>query len=130
MHRDGHRSIDDLDWTRRQWNGVHAYCDSKLLVTTLAMAVAARWPGTLANAVDPGWVPTRMGGPVAPDDLTLGHRTQTWLAVSDEPAATVTGRYWCHQQPQPTSPAVQSSQFQDALFERLAELTEIELPSP
>jgi NAD(P)-dependent dehydrogenase (short-subunit alcohol dehydrogenase family) len=103
---------------------------SKLLVTTLAMAVADRWKDTLTNAVDPGWVPTRMGGPAALDDLTLGHRTQTWLAVSDEPAATITGRYWYHEQTQPASSAVQSSQFQDALFERLAELTDIELPSP
>jgi NAD(P)-dependent dehydrogenase (short-subunit alcohol dehydrogenase family) len=130
MHRDGERSLDDLDWTRRRWNGVQAYCDSKLLVTTLAMAVAARWPGTLANAVDPGWVPTRMGGPAAPDDLTLGRRTQIWLAASDQPAATVTGRYWYHQQPQPPATAVNDPQFQDELLERLADLTDIELPIP
>ena len=85
MHRDGDPSLDDLDWTRRRWDGIQAYSDSKLLVTTLAAAVAAAWPTTCSNAVDPGWVPTRMGGPGAPDDLVLGHRTQTWLAVSDDP---------------------------------------------
>ena len=40
----------------------HPYEDSKLYVTTLAMAVAARQPDMLSHAVDPGWVPTRMGG--------------------------------------------------------------------
>ena len=48
----------------------------KLLVTTLASAVARFWPDTASNAVDPGWVPTRMGGPSSPDDLRLGHLTQ------------------------------------------------------
>ena len=74
--------------TDRRWNGTQAYCDSKLLVTTLAAAVARHWPDVHSNAVDPGWVPTRMGGPHATDDLALGHDTQVWLATSDEPAAS------------------------------------------
>ena len=51
----------------------------------------------LSNAVDPGWVPTRMGGPNAPDDLRLGHVTQEWLATSDDPDALTSGGYWHHQ---------------------------------
>ena len=69
MHRDGDPSLRDIDWHDRRWNGVQAYCDSKLYVTALAMAVARRWPTTFSNTVDPGWVPTRMGGANAPDDL-------------------------------------------------------------
>ena len=84
----------------RRWDGTQAYCDSKLLVTTLAAAVARHWPDVRSNAVDPGWVPTRMGGPHATDDLDLGHDTQVWLATSDEPAAATTG-YWYHRQPAP-----------------------------
>src|SRR4051794_12302479 len=38
---------------------------SKLFVTTLSAAVARLLPDVLSNAVDPGWVPTRMGGPGA-----------------------------------------------------------------
>jgi nucleoside-diphosphate-sugar epimerase len=49
------------------------------------------------HAVDPGWMPTRMGGPGAPDDLELGALTQTWLAVSDHPEATGGAGYWYHQ---------------------------------
>ncbi len=92
MHLSGDDSLDDLDWSARRWNGIQAYCDSKLFVTTLALAVARRWPDVISNAVDPGWVPTRMGGPGAPDDLEQGHLTQTWLAVSDDPTPTAAAR--------------------------------------
>lgn len=72
MHKDGDASLRDIDWTARRWNGVQAYCDSKLFVTALSFAVARRWPNLRANAVDPGWVPTRMGGPGAPDGPRAG----------------------------------------------------------
>jgi NAD(P)-dependent dehydrogenase (short-subunit alcohol dehydrogenase family) len=122
MHHSGTTDLDDLDWNRRRWNGTQAYCDSKLHVTALAMAVARYWPDTLTNAVDPGWVPTKMGGPAAPDDLELGHLTQTWLAVSDEPPATATGGYWQHRQRQTPAAATRDTGFQDELLERLAPL--------
>ena len=63
----------------------------QLLVTTLAMAVARLWPNVLSNAVDPGWVPTKMGGAGAPDDLGLGHLTQEWLAISEDSDARTSG---------------------------------------
>jgi NAD(P)-dependent dehydrogenase (short-subunit alcohol dehydrogenase family) len=125
MHVSGRADLDDLDWTKRRWNGTQAYCDSKLHVTTLAFAIAAHWPNVRANAVDPGWVPTRMGGPTATDDLTLGHQTQTWLATSDDPTADTTGRYWYHQQPQHAAPAASNQAFQAALLERLEPITGI-----
>jgi hypothetical protein len=53
----------------------------------------------MSNVVNPGSVPPKMGGPGAPDDLEMGHLTQTWLAVSDDPAATVSGLYWYHRKP-------------------------------
>jgi NAD(P)-dependent dehydrogenase (short-subunit alcohol dehydrogenase family) len=58
--------------------------------TCIAFAVARHWPDVLSNALEPGWVATRMGGPGAPDDLDEGYRTQVWLAVSEDPAARVT----------------------------------------
>jgi NAD(P)-dependent dehydrogenase (short-subunit alcohol dehydrogenase family) len=128
MHRDGDTSLRDIDWTARRWNGVQAYCDSKLFITALALAVARRWPDVRANAVDPGWVPTRMGGPGAPDDLELGYLTQTWLAVSDHPEAAATGRYWYHQRRRSPAPAALDVSFQDALLDELARLTGVHLP--
>jgi NAD(P)-dependent dehydrogenase (short-subunit alcohol dehydrogenase family) len=91
MHSNGDSSLQDIDWTARTWNGVQAYCDSKLFITALAFAVARQWPDVGANAVDPGWVPTRMGGPGATDDLELGHLIQTWLAASGDSEATASG---------------------------------------
>jgi NAD(P)-dependent dehydrogenase (short-subunit alcohol dehydrogenase family) len=129
MHRGGAASTDDLDWERRRWNGTQAYSDSKLYDAVLAFAVARRWPDVLSNAVNPGWVPTRMGGRGAPDDLALGALTQAWLAVSDESAATVSGRYFFHQRPEEVHPAARSRQFQDELTDALAGLTGSSLPA-
>jgi len=111
------------------WTGTHAgsYADSKLFVTTLAAAVARLRPGVLSNAVDPGWVPTKMGGPGAPDDLELGHRTQEWLAVGDEADASTSGGYWYHQQRQEPHRAVHDPQFQDRLLEALTAETGVQL---
>ena len=52
------------------------------------------WPDVFSNAIDPGWVPTKMGGAAATDDLEMGYLTQTWLSVSNDAAATVSGGYW------------------------------------
>jgi NAD(P)-dependent dehydrogenase (short-subunit alcohol dehydrogenase family) len=125
MHRGGRASLDGMDWTRPRASGT--YSDSKLFVTALAMAVARLWPDVLSNAVDPGWVPTRMGGPAAPDDLTLGHRTQEWLAVSDDPDALSSGGYWHHQTRARMHPACNDRRFQDELIEELARHTGIRL---
>ena len=127
MHRDGASSLRDIDWHERRWNSSQAYSDSKFYLTTLAFAVARRWPDVLSNAVDPGWVATKMGGASAPDDFDEGYLTQTWLAVSDDPAATVSGRYWYHRQPQTPAKAVNDPVFQDELSAKLAVLTGVTL---
>jgi NAD(P)-dependent dehydrogenase (short-subunit alcohol dehydrogenase family) len=69
MHDGGAGSLQGIDWTERRWNAAKAYFETKLHVVALALAAARTWPGVLSKAVDPGWVPTRMGGPGAPDDL-------------------------------------------------------------
>ena len=128
LHQGGDVSLYDIDWTSRRWSGAQAYSDSKLFVTTLAFSVSRLWPDVYTNVVCPGWVPTRMGGPSAPDDLELGHTTQVWLAVSDEPDATGTGGYWYHQRRQVPAPAVSDLGFQQALLEQLNRLTGVRLP--
>ena len=127
MHRGGSGSLRDIDWSERRWNSSQAYSDSKLYLTALAFAVARRWPDVLSNAVDPGWVATKMGGASAPDDFEEGYLTQTWLAVSEDPAATVSGRYWHHRRPLPPAKEVEDPVFQDQLSARLAEMTGVSL---
>ncbi len=125
MHQGGRPSLEGLDWTGRRATG--SYSDSKLFISTLAAAIARRWPTVLSNSVNPGWVPTKMGGPNAPDDLELGHRTQVWLATSEEPEAKTSGGYWFHQRREPAHPAVTDHAFQDRLVETLSRATGLSL---
>ncbi|NKK00617.1 SDR family NAD(P)-dependent oxidoreductase [Rhizobium leguminosarum bv. viciae] len=127
MHRSGGSALDDIDWKKRPWSASQAYSESKLYIATHAAALARHWPDVLSNAVDPGWVPTKMGGAGAPDDLEMGHLTQTWLAVSDDGAAKVSGGYWYHRQRREAAAEVGDAGFQDALVEKLAGLTGVRL---
>ena len=128
MHRTaGAGSLRDIDWTGRPWNAARAYAESKLHVTALALTLARARPDVLSNAVDPGWVPTKMGGAGATDDLEMGYLTQTWLAVSNDVAATVSGGYWYHRRRQAPAAQARDPAFQDQLMDRLAALTGIAL---
>lgn len=123
MHRYAEPDFTDLQWKRRRWNGSQAYSDSKLFDAALAFAIARRWPATLSNAVDPGWVATKMGGPGAPDDLGRGSETQAWLAVSQDPAALVSGAYFYHKKQQESHPAARDVTVQDRLLAACEELS-------
>lgn len=127
LHRGGEGSLADLDWVMQPWDAARAYAQSKLHVAALAFALARLWPEVLSNAVDPGWVRTRMGGRSAPVDLDTGQRTQTWLAVSNESGARVSGGYWHAMEREQPAPEVASVAFQDRLVARLAELTGVSL---
>lgn len=128
LHRGGGGSLADIDWVTRPWNAARAYAESKLQVAALAAGLARRWPDTITSAVDPGWVRIRMGGRSAPVDLDTGQRTQSWLAVSDDPKAQVSGRYWHDMQTHRPAHEVTDAAFQDQLIAQLAELTGISLP--
>ncbi|WP_030257200.1 SDR family NAD(P)-dependent oxidoreductase [Streptomyces violens] len=120
MHRTGSTDL------RRLTAGTASYDDTKLWVTALALALASRWEGTSSHAVDPGWVPTRMGGAGAPDDLTAGHQTQAWLATHHDVTPS-TGGYWYHQQVQTPHPASQDEEFQAHLIQALESRTGVPL---
>jgi NAD(P)-dependent dehydrogenase (short-subunit alcohol dehydrogenase family) len=128
MHRGARPELDDVAWRRRRWNGSQAYAESKLHDVTLAFAIARRWPAVHSNAVDPGWVPTRMGGRGAPDDLALGADTQAWLAAGDDAHAAVSGRYLYHRHQRGTHPAASEVEVQEALLRACRELSGVALP--
>lgn len=125
LHHGGRASLDAFDG--RPLRNALSYADSKFLVTAFTMALARRWRGVFCNAVDPGWVPTKMGGPNAPDDLRLGHVTQCWLATSDDAAARTSGGYWHHQQRMEPNLAVHNARFHDELLDALAATTGVAL---
>jgi NAD(P)-dependent dehydrogenase (short-subunit alcohol dehydrogenase family) len=129
LHQNGDAGLKDLAWEHRPWQGQQAYSDTKLHDVLLAFAIARRWPDVLSNALEPGWVPTKMGGAGAPDDLDSGHRTQVWLAVSDDPAATVTGGYFYHMRPRAPKPATRDVERQEQLLEACKGFSGVDLPS-
>jgi NAD(P)-dependent dehydrogenase (short-subunit alcohol dehydrogenase family) len=129
LHRNGDASLKDLAWKQRPWEGQQAYSDTKLHDVLLAFAVARRWTDVLSNALEPGWVATKMGGAGAPDNLDQGHRTQVWLAVSDDPAATVTGGYFYHMRPRTPNPAARDAGRQEQLLEACKGFSGVDLPN-
>jgi NAD(P)-dependent dehydrogenase (short-subunit alcohol dehydrogenase family) len=129
MHHHADANLDDILWTERRWNGSTAYAESKLHDAMLGFAVARRWRDVLSNSLEPGWVPTKMGGPGAPDDMDQAHLTQAWLAAGDEPESKVTGGYFFHLHPLAANPQANNVELQDRLIALCAELSGICLPA-
>lgn len=124
MHLGGDLVLDDLQWVRRRWRGAQAYSDSKLHDVLLTFAVARLWPDVQSNAVDPGWVPTKMGGRGAPGDLGQAHLTQVWLATA---AGIGSGGYYYHERPHRTHPVASDREAQEGFLEACASLTGVRL---
>jgi NAD(P)-dependent dehydrogenase (short-subunit alcohol dehydrogenase family) len=126
MHRGGQSDLTGIDWTGQR--ATRSYSDAKLYVTALMAAIARHRPDVLAHAVDPGWVPTKMGGAGASDDLALAHVTQVWLASTHDPEALISGRYWHHLRTEKPHPAADNETFQDELLASVAEQTGVQIP--
>ena len=119
MHLHGHSKLDNF---RRDTNSI-SYSDSKLHVLMLSKAVARKWPDVYSNTIDPGWVPTRMGGRGAPDNLQKGYETQVWLAVSNDENAKVSGRYFFHQKERHYNREADDIMLQDKFLNICGEIT-------
>jgi NAD(P)-dependent dehydrogenase (short-subunit alcohol dehydrogenase family) len=121
MHTSGDASIERLTSNT-------SYSDSKLQVLMLAMAAARKWPDVYSNAVDPGWVATKMGGTGAPDDLDKGAETQAWLAVSNDNNAKVSGHYFYHQKQKQYLPVASDVTKQEKLLSVCEQMTGVHFP--
>jgi NAD(P)-dependent dehydrogenase (short-subunit alcohol dehydrogenase family) len=122
MHKSGQPNFQDIKDYRV------SYSDSKLHVVMLANAVARKWKEVLSNSLDPGWVPTKMGGHNAPDDLVQGYETQAWLAVSNDEAAKVSGQYFHHKKISRHQPAADDANLQEKLLAVCEEITGVKFP--
>jgi NAD(P)-dependent dehydrogenase (short-subunit alcohol dehydrogenase family) len=125
MHLQGDPSLKPIT----SGKGRISYSDSKLYVVLLAKAVARLWPDVYANAVDPGWVPTKMGGRGASDDLEQGYETQVWLATSSDANTQVSGRYYFHKKETRYHPATDQPAFQAEFLSGCERLTGVRLAS-
>ncbi len=128
MHHHAGANLDDILWQERSWNGSQAYAESKLHDAMLAFAIARRWPDVLSNSLEPGWVPTKMGGPGAPDDMSQAHLTQAWLAAGEDPKTNVTGKYFYHLKRMDPNPQANDPALQDRLTDICAEISGDTLP--
>ena len=128
LHQSGDPSLNDLAWEHRPWRGQQAYSDTKFHDVLLAFGIARRWTNVLSNALEPGWVATKMGGPGARDNLDEGHRTQVWLAVSNDPAAKVSGEYFYHMKLRTPRPATRDIERQEKLFQACRKFSGVDLP--
>ncbi|MBN1985141.1 MAG: SDR family NAD(P)-dependent oxidoreductase [Prolixibacteraceae bacterium] len=123
MHLGGNTGLETIK------TGRVSYSDSKLHNVILSMAVARKWPDVYANAVDPGWVPTKMGGPGAPDNLQKGFETQAWLAVSNDNEAKVSGRYFYHKKQKQPLAGAGDIPVQEKFLELCEQITGIHFPA-
>lgn len=124
MHKQGRSKLEDFQ------NDISCmtYSDSKLHVLMLSKAVARLWENVYSNSVDPGWVPTKMGGKGATDNLQKGYETQVWLAVGDDESAKVTGKYFYHQQERDGNPEADDVKLQDEFLSICEEITGVKFP--
>jgi NAD(P)-dependent dehydrogenase (short-subunit alcohol dehydrogenase family) len=127
MHHSAEANLDDLLWIKRPWRGAQAYAESKLYDAMLAFAVARIWPKVRSNALEPGWVATRMGGPQATGDLSKGHITQAWLAVSNDALALSSGEYFFHKLLRAPNLAAKDERAQRGLLDACAGLSGVSL---
>jgi NAD(P)-dependent dehydrogenase (short-subunit alcohol dehydrogenase family) len=125
MHLQGRPNLDNF---KTNINLI-TYSDSKLHVLMLCKAIAQKWPGVYSNAVDPGWVPTKMGGQGAPDNLQKGYETQTWLAVSDDNNAKVSGKYFHHQKESRHNQEADNAVLRERFLNLCEEITDISFPT-
>jgi len=124
MHLYGHANLHKFNDGTSRIN----YSDSKLHVLMLSKAVARKWSDVYSNTVNPGWVPTKMGGRGAPDDLQKGYETQVWLAVSNDESAKVTGCYFFHQKKRQYNAEADNVPLQDEFLSACEETTGTSFP--
>lgn len=131
MHTAGSGSMDDILYAQRgenKWNDNQAYSSSKLHSVLFAKAFARRWPEVTSNALDPGWMPTKMGGMSATGDIQSSVSSYVMLAEGEEEAAKKTGRYFEPNKIESSAVKVTDDEkVQDRLLEICAEFSGVKL---
>ncbi len=128
MHLQGHADLKDTTPDQLRSTISPSYSDSKAHVLLLSNAVSRLWTEVYSNAVDPGWVPTRMGGAGAPDDLTKGAETQVWLAASNDASALASGAYFHHKKARPFLKETENIQLQNKYLNLCEKISGISFP--
>ena len=106
-------TLDDLQWTRRPFDGVTAYAQTKRMQVVLTELLARRWSRAriAVHAMHPGWADTPAVRTSIPRFWRVmrtrlrtpeqGADTLVWLAVAPR-VGLPAGRFWFDRAPQPT----------------------------
>ncbi|KAI1630767.1 short chain dehydrogenase [Biscogniauxia mediterranea] len=129
-------NLSDFGWREREKQGrfsaSSAYADTKLYNTMFAFAFARRFgsKGVVAHSVDPGWVPTKMGGPGAAGNIKESERLYVMLAEGSGEAEGMNGCFWENgcKGPAESKQDAQDEKAQDALLNKLEKVTGIRAP--
>jgi NAD(P)-dependent dehydrogenase (short-subunit alcohol dehydrogenase family) len=132
MHFSATGGLDDPLWLQRgeaKFSDDEAYCASKVHNILFAKAFARRWPDVYCSALDPGWMPTKMGGEAATGDIEDSVKSYVMLAEGEEAAAKKNGAYFKpSKQEDVPLPATEDEKVQDKLLEICAEVSGVQLP--
>lgn len=101
------------------------YSSSKLQLVLLTKALARLNSDIVVTAVDPGWVPIKMGGRMATDDLTEDYMTQVWLATLED--KSVSGDYFHHKKLSRYDQRADDEHLQNAYLQELASITKVKI---
>lgn len=104
------------------------YSDSKLHNVMFAKAFARRWPQVGCYSVDPGWVPTKMGGPSAPGRTEDGVDTFAMLVLGNGEEGWSRGGYFANSKERQSSAVSDDVQLQERLLAQLAEISGVAVP--
>jgi hypothetical protein len=125
MHLQGNPNLDNLPLTTPNRSSSITYPDTKLHNLFLPMSVAKEWNNVYDNAVNPGWVSTKMDGAGAPDSLDEGYQIQIWLAANNDSKVRVSGSYFHIMQQGRFLPAAKETPVQKKFLARHGELTNV-----
>jgi len=125
LHSGGDGSLEDVGWSEKRWNGFQAYSDSKLHDVILSFAVARHWKDVQSNAIDPGWVATKMGGASAPGTADEGADTLSWLGGGN---ASDTGKLYKSRKPIRSHGAAGNVETQEKFLRICEEISRVPFP--
>ncbi|KAF7355288.1 putative short-chain dehydrogenase reductase sdr protein [Mycena sanguinolenta] len=125
MHRSGRVNVDgDEEKLLRS-----DYSDSKLHDVMLAKVFARRWKDVASFSADPGWVPTKMGGRSAPENIDDGVNTFVMAALGEGDATSAnTGAYFKKSRVHDSSSLAKDEALQERLVKELERISGVKIP--
>ena len=130
LHSGGSDNLsNDITWSKRPFQSMQAYSDSKLHDIMLANAVARYWPDVQSCSMDPGWIKTKMGGGGAPGQVgTPGKALADYAGGKSDITGERTGVYFNPQGARSPHKGAQSEAKQDEFVKICEELSGVKFP--